>query len=475
MNLQLNDQREPTYQEVIIKFEEGISQDEIHNFFDRHQSMLQEFSADVAPSFDGDDGDQQILDELQEKARQNSNRDIPSLKLFWRVRLTELIADDDELDNLVEQLADNEEVEYAARAARPAPPPAANYENNQGYLDPPAGAPPQGGVDAKHAWVSGFKGANVRVCDCEYGFNHNHNDLPNVTVISNRDWQLTTNQEHGTSVLGVLAGQANGQGVTGICHEATILFASESGGHRTDCLNDLIIAVHNGSLDPGDIVLLEMQSGEPAPGLPAEYDGDVHTAVSTLVGLHIVVVAAAGNNDVNLDNQTAPRGPRRTLKYIWRKEHSNYDDSGAIIVGAGHAPTNWPHKPHAKIPTSAYGSRVNCQGWGNKVVTAGTGDLYNTEGPNHYYTDSFDNTSSAAAMVAGVVACLQDYAKSSLGRPLEPLEIRDLLSQDALGTPQQDELPKYPKATHHIGPLPNLLLLIQQLQPIRNVPLTPDV
>jgi hypothetical protein len=54
--------------------------------------------------------------------------------------------------------------------------------------------------------------------------------------------------------------------------------------------------------------------------------------------------------------------------------------------------------------------------------------------------------------VTGAVACLQGFAKSRIGRPLTPSEVRDILK--ATGTPQADD-PKRPLA-QRIGPLPNL-------------------
>lgn len=46
------------------------------------------------------------------------------------------------------------------------------------------------------------------------------------------------------------------------------------------------------------------------------------------------------------------------------------------------------------------------QGWGEKVLTTGFGDLYSAEGPDLYYTSTFSGTSSATPMVAGVAALL---------------------------------------------------------------------
>jgi hypothetical protein len=526
---------EPVSQEIIIKFWDEVPQEDVERFFEERRAVRKEGPPEeVRPSFDYDP---EIMDAIQRNAISRWDRDVPRLSRFYRLRLTGPFSDE-EIDELIGEYVDVDDprVEYVARAALPGPPPAfGSFENIQEYLDQATGTPLAGGVGARFVWDSGWNGKDVRVCDCEFGFRSTHLDLPDVDVISNLDGRLDVKEEHGTQVLSVLAGRDDGKGVKGICFGATMLFASESGQHRVDCLKEVLVKVgflfsvgleresdledgdlsqafrdefsgHSinlsddisiephpdgdkwhikeesgarrtfvvvredetldiyawggGELKPGDVVLLEMQTGGlGAGGRPAEYDADVHAAVTTLVGLD-VVVAAAGNADVDLDEQTAPR--ENMQKHIWQVGHPDFDDSGAILVGAGYAPNTLAHVAHAKIAASAYGSRVNCQGWGNAVVSAGgKGDLFK-EGndPDLFYTRRFKNTSSASAIVAGVVACLQSFAIEARGGPLRPLVIRDLLSQDANGTPQRDGVSSNPR-TKHIGPLPNLCRLIE--------------
>ena len=299
-------------------------------------------------------------------------------------------------------------------------------------------------VDAEYAWLfPGGDGTGVQICDCEYGFNQTHEDLPNIAVISNLGGNLAQYEDHGTAVLGILVGVHDQKGINGIAHGVTMNFASESNGHRLDCINDAIAA-----LNVGDILILEMQTTGALGGyVPAEYDSDIHAALLTATGNGMVVIAAAGNGSQNLNIYTNDQG----LK-IWDKNSPDWNDSGSIIVGAGHSNAN--AIPHSKCGFSTYGDRVNCHGWGEDVVTTGYGYLYDG-GHNEMYTDVFGGTSSATPIVAGVAACLQGAAIQALGIPLSPSQIRAILSDVNNGTPQADSV-QYPVAAYNIGPMPNL-------------------
>lgn len=424
--------------EIIVKFREGGSLEEKngrfkanHISFERFENTLASIKGATARrSFEME---QDRLQEMQSKARRHLKRTIPSLDLFVRVRVDE----DADPEDLVKILSRDPSVEFACVAGIQAPPPQTpDFTAQQDYQDT---APD--GVDTSFSWLMpGGDGAGLQICDCEYGFNTTHEDLPGVVVVSNRDGSLASFADHGTAVIGELVANQNAEGVTGISHGANMLFASESGGHRTDCINDAIA-----TLNPGDVLVLEMQTG--SPYRPAESDPDIHAAVTTAVGFGIVVVAAAGNGSANLNTLTNQLG-----NHIWDPASPDYDDSGAIIVGAGGSTSN--ANPHSRLNFSDYGDRVTCQGWGEDVVTTGYGGLYDG-GADAEYTDTFGGTSSATPIVAGVVACLQGAATQALGAPLSPATVRSLLADPANGTPQADS-PAYPAATFPIGPLPDL-------------------
>jgi hypothetical protein len=91
------------------------------------------------------------------------------------------------------------------------------------------------------------------------------------------------------------------------------------------------------------------------------------------------------------------------------------------------------------------------------VTTTGYGDLQGGASVNTWYTDHFAGTSSAAAMVVGVIGCAQGAMRAS-GAPFTSAQMRALLR--ATGSPQQTGL--YP-ATQRIGNRPDLRQILGNL------------
>jgi serine protease len=309
-----------------------------------------------------------------------------------------------------------------------------NYTPQQSYRGP------NPGLNMTAAWSLGpTRGAGVKIADCEYGYTLAHEDLCGVimeagqtihpTVISN-GWD-----EHGTAVLGELVGRDNTYGCTGLAPDAQAYFfpewSVEEGGRRVTAIANAIATV-----DEGDVVLLEMQSGPENAYVPAEYEQAVWMVVKAGTDAGVVVVAAAGNGNQNLDDPM----------------HADYmarGDSGAIIVGAGSANTS-----HDRLGFSTYGSRVDVQGWGESVVSTGYGYLAEHGGDkNQRYTNIFGGTSSASPFIAAAAASLQGFAESFLGHRLTPLELRELLIET--GIPQG--------AGGHIGPFPDMVAAVNQI------------
>ncbi|MBX3059729.1 MAG: S8 family serine peptidase [Anaerolineae bacterium] len=315
-------------------------------------------------------------------------------------------------------------VEYAALSGYVPPPPLVNAANEphrhlQTYLN---AAP--AGVDAAVAWQQpGGHGAGVRLCDLEqgWGLTINHEDLPlnRITLASGVDKAYWA---HGTAVLGIIAAVDNQVGMVGIAPGlAHIDLVSVWRTAETyDPYDALWHAIHR--LGPGDVILLEMQTDG---GLPIEYYAHMHWLIRQAVAEQIVVIEAAGNGNNNLghllDTAVNNQGSQ-----VWNPA-GPYFDSGAVLVAAA-AFANGQYTPTA---TTGRGRRVDCFAWGAGVATT-TLKAANPEWSN-LYTNGFDGTSAAAAIVAGTAVALQGMAKARHnGQPLSPWQVRHLLKR---GTP----------------------------------------
>jgi hypothetical protein len=270
---------------------------------------------------------------------------------------------------------------------------------------------------------------------------------------------VLSNKNHGTAVLGVMIADNDTKGMTGISWGADIgLVPVVTTNLGYNPANAILLAVTDGQ--PGDVILLELQN--PVCGLsrfgPSEWVSSVFDTIKTAVANGFVVVEAAGNGGVDLDQPACGATFDRSMR-----------DSGAIIVGAGGPPGNAQFPDRERISSSTYGSRVDMQGWGVGVMTTGYGfDYTNPDDPTNpdfFYTFSFNATSAASAIAAGAAANLQGIALNHFGRPLRPLLLRQLLV--STGSPQLGD------TTEHIGPRPDLTAAIEAMEPLIEVVIKP--
>jgi subtilisin family serine protease len=285
-----------------------------------------------------------------------------------------------------------------------------------------------------YAWSLGLTGENIRVRDVEYGMNVDHEDLnemnvliqPGMTVHGSLgpDWT-----EHGTATAGVVFAHRGGYGVSGMAHgaEEFVLFpeyTEEMGYNRPYAVQQSIA-----NSQTGDIIIYEMQTGgQNGNYVPAEYNNVIWNLTKAATDAGIVIVAAAGNGNENLDDP-------------FYDPYNARGDSGAIIVGAG-----TPNLGHHKLGFSTYGSRVDVQGWGQSVLSSGYGTYSQIGGDFNQNYVLFSGTSSATPIVSSCVIVLQSHYYTLTGSYLTGVELRDLLI--ATGIPQV--------SGGHIGPLPNM-------------------
>jgi subtilisin family serine protease len=383
------------------------------------------------------------LERDTEAAQRSSGKQLADLSLYFVIELPPG-ANAAEVANALNALPF---VEYAQPALRPAPPPI--YDVPQRAAPLPEGAraisPDLSSTQAYKAKaprgigpipsIPGADGAGMSYVDVEYDWAFAHEDL---TLPAERELETLTpdpfgGPDHGTAVLGILSGVPNTFGVTGIVPAARPFVARASTvelGYQPARAIGLAASV----LQPGDVIIIEQQNwvcGTENYG-PLEYYQDVFDAIAYASARGIIVVAAAGNGSVNLDDPNCFGLFDRNLR-----------DSQAIIVGAGSA------GGRARLDFSSFGSRVDVQGWGENVTTAGYGDAFNPDNDvRRYYTRYFNGTSSATPIVAATVLAIQGVRKACGLPPLKPLEMRNLLVKT--GTPQSEPV------TTHIGPLPSL-------------------
>ncbi|QDU83934.1 Intracellular serine protease [Planctomycetes bacterium Pla163] len=355
-------------------------------------------------------------------------------------------------------------VEYATPSPLPVRPPTASAPT---LLNAPdffpiqlyPNAAPQGfGVAA--AWsVPGATGVDVRLCDVEFSWNATHTDLPNVQLVGPQPNDPFNDTNHGTAVLGIVGAQANAFGTIGITPTAELYFAAANTGAGAGTYSPgAAITRAMTVLRPGDILLIEQQIFGPDPGLgsgcgpgdpisnlpgvlPIEWHQPWYDAIQLAVANGIVVVEAAGNGQTNLDDPALQIG---------HAPFALQNDSGAIMVGAGHGP-NSTDVAGSRPCFSNYGATVDLQAWGGQVVTTGFGGLYATGGADHFYTSTFSGTSSASALIAGLCAAVQGAARATSGAPLEPSQVLEVLATRAL--PQTSGA--FP-ASQNVGPRPDL-------------------
>lgn len=372
------------------------------------------------------------IDALRERALRRTLRAQPDLAgLYW---VEAHFGSREEMLRFGQELQALPEVEFVELEALNVPPPedippkSDDLSKMQGHL----GADP--GVNATYAWEQGFFGEGVRVTDCEYSWQVKHEDLVDNPIAVWPGKTLGTHEiNHGTAVIGIVVAGHNGYGVKGLAPKAKPAVYPE--GMNNQRVQAITAAAKDSK--EGDIVMLEMQTyGSQQKLVPAEYEKGVWMATKTGTDAGVLIIGAAGNGNENLDRSAY-------------KSYMDRGDSGALIIGAGTS-----NKRHSRMSFSTYGKRVDVQGWGEKVVTTGYGDLKKFGGDKlQMYTRTFAGTSSATPIVSGAAALIQSFAKKDHGKVLGPIEMRELLK--STGIAQQ--------GSGNIGPLPNVKAAMEKI------------
>ncbi|KAE8358861.1 peptidase S8/S53 domain-containing protein [Aspergillus caelatus] len=264
-------------------------------------------------------------------------------------------------------------------------------------------------IDAQYAQqVSGGTGEGLTVIDC----------------------LNSSNTDHGTAVSGVISGDVNTFGITGIAPDAMFSGSSFNGQPYSAA----IYAAAN-RLKPGYVILLEIHA--PGPNAPRPLQGQKDS------------LPLNGNGGENLDSPIY-NTPLNGFPSWWRNPFNlRNPSSGAILVGAECPPPEihgCNHGPdRSRLGFSNWGSRVDCQGWGLEVTSTGYEDLKGGISPDLWYTDEFNGTSSASPIVTGAVLSVQGARKKQGRRFLTATELQDLLRRTGSKQQPSVQVGKSPK------------------------------
>jgi subtilisin family serine protease len=418
-----------------------------NNNLDWLTTLLQTNNYYLEPAIHFSENHWEYLNHQSEK-NVGSSKSIQQLKSIFRLNYQ---APNEVLMEIAKKIEEKNTVQYVSLVAKtPITPPAfdippitSNLQNLQTYLN----ANP--GLNVHAMWNQNITGNGIRIRNVEYGFNKNHEEFHQTNIFlapgTTINMDATTDYtEHGTGTFGIIYGHAGNYGVTGIAHGATecILYPEwqQTGYNRILAVNLSIQASV-----AGDIIVYEMQTGGVGAStnyVPAEFNQVIWDLTKAATDAGIIIVAAAGNGNQNLDHS----------------DYANYmirGNSGAIIVGAGTA-----NLLHNRIWYSTFGSRVDVQGWGESVQTTG---FHNTTLTHQFGGDfnqsyrTFSGTSSATAMVAPAVALLLHlYKNLNNNQLLTGPQLRNLM--------QQTGIAQGTGTTGNIGPFPNLLAAANHLQ-----------
>lgn len=322
---------------------------------------------------------------------------------------------------IARELRDTSDVENAAPVPKAAPPRMMAADEPLVGKDDQIGPRDANGLERQwylfrcnvlDAWSQNVSGDGVAVANIDFGYFLTHQDLtsrfsPNdsfnaydgTTVVTAGGWT-----DHGTAVCGLLAADANGNGMAGIAYGAQIWAIQANDGNAPPLAGDAFASAvewsraRSASQQLKVVINVELQTPSPICG-NAEQNLALNEAIQRAVRDGIVVVLAAGNGDRDAalaDNNT---------DYI--------PESGAIVVGA----TIFDSATNRRAPFSNYGHRVAVSAPGDQRH-----DLTCGITSDDCYTNFFGGTSGAAAKVAATVALMVEANPK-----LTPPEVRDIL------------------------------------------------
>ncbi len=277
-------------------------------------------------------------------------------------------------------------------------------------------APGQFDLNVRWAWDAGITGAGVRAFVLDDGFDVAHADIaPNYVRAGQIDYEQGdfnpvprfAADNHGTAVMGLLGAARNGVGAVGVAYGVDLTgirgYSDDraSAGTMNDYITDIGRGITRAAAQGGDLLSMSngyasgnayFGSGLSAAAIDAAVAAVGAAAATGRGGLGLVIVKAAGNS--------------RTEG--WNTNMSEVDTDPRLVSVAA------VDRFGAVDDYSSYGGNILVSGFGSpgQVVTTDR-----TGAPGYTPTNittTFDGTSAATPMVAGVVALILD-ANEALG------------------------------------------------------------
>ncbi len=291
------------------------------------------------------------------------------------------------------------------------PPPTPSFTQFQYTFDP---SPYGHGIWFAQG-VLGARGQGVALRMVEYDFYLDHEDVPSLVaaqVLGTLPPGLPGQSNHGVAAAGLLTGERNGYGLTGVVDEVDMAYVAypQNGGVE----NSMFMAA--ATCQPGDVVLTVLQFLLGQYGnqdwVPLEFLQATFDATLTVTANGRIVVNNAANGFASLDDPRFLRRFDRTFR-----------DSGAIMASSSAA---------GALQRAAYanwGSRIDAHSWGDDVVATGYGThFYPNLDRRQAYTQAYSGTSAGSTTTCGIVCALQGAARRQLERSLTTAEIRQLFA-----------------------------------------------
>ena len=280
-------------------------------------------------------------------------------------------------------------------------------------------------VRVQEAWSAGWTGAGVTIGIVDDGLENTHPDLaPNYSAAASWDFGAnsadpsgTASDWHGTSVAGVAAARGgNGIGVTGAAPLASLAGLRIDFANQTDAMFVAATLFKSSGADRS-IAIKNHSYGIALPYMPNQAQA---AALTTSAAAGTIHVFAAGNERVRTTNDP------NLLAYYYDGDVNKKQTQASpevITVAAFGSDGTWSNYSNygANVFVTAPSSSAKGVGGATGVTTTdrvGT-DGYNTafdSFPDSDYASVFGGTSSAAPLVAGVLALAKEAQPALDGR-----------------------------------------------------------